>query len=202
MTGQVLVLNRLWQPIHICDVRRAFALLFLGHAQVVRSDEESNYYTHDFDSWMEESKGYRGQDVIRTVSHCFRVPSIIVLNLFDRLPKQEVKFTRQNVFERDSYTCQYCGNHFEPRQLNIDHVIPRDKGGKTTWENVVCSCISCNSRKANYLPAEANMFPIREPKAPRWRPLFGGASGKKAGRVDESWRHFIEPSPTKVSVSR
>ena len=97
----------------------------------------------------------------------FLVPEIIVLSMYDRLPKNEVKFTRHNVFVRDRLTCQYCGQSFEPRELNLDHVVPRDKGGNTIWENVVTSCIRCNSRKANKLPHEARMFPLnlRAPRA-------------------------------------
>ena len=201
--GQVLVLNRLWQPVHICCVHRAFTLLFLDHAQVVSTDDEPNYSTHDFESWLVESEKYNGDHIVRTVSHKIRVPAIIVLNQYDRLPKQDIKFTRRNVFERDRFTCQYCGKRFEPKELNIDHVIPRDKGGPTNWENVVCSCINCNSRKANHLPAQVNMFPLRKPQPPKWRPLFGGSRSANHSRImDESWRHFLEPCSSKVSVSR
>ena len=87
-------------------------------------------------------------EMVHTISWKIRVPRVIVLMLFDRLPKKEVKFTRHNVFERDNNTCQYCGKVFDRSDLNLDHVHPRDKGGLTTWENVVCSCIPCNTRKA------------------------------------------------------
>jgi len=201
VNSQVLVLNRLWQPVHICCARRAFSLLFLEHAEVVHTDAGSNFYTHDIESWMLLSKNAGEKELVRTVSHQFLVPAIIVLKVFDRLPKQDIKFTRQNVFERDRYTCQYCSTRFEAKELNIDHVIPRDKGGKSSWENVVCSCIKCNSRKANHLPSQVNMFPIREPRAPKWRPLFGTGPNRPARMAHESWRHFIDPSPSQVLVS-
>ncbi len=198
LNTQVLVLNRLWQPVNICSARRAIVLLCLGHAQVVNADNENNFSIHDIDSWTDASDCYTGEDVVHSISFYLRIPRVIVLSIFDRLPKKEVKFTRQNVFERDHYTCQYCNKRYDTKELNIDHVRPRDKGGKTTWENVVCSCIRCNSRKGNKHPQEVNMFPMKEPRAPRWRPFFMTAR-ESAGH--ESWRHFLDLDHATVSVS-
>ncbi|MEM6911378.1 MAG: HNH endonuclease [Verrucomicrobiota bacterium] len=198
LNSSVLVLNRLWQPVNTCTARRAFVLLLLGHAQVVRVDQENNFYTHDCDSWLEFSeKGGLGGPVISSPRADYAVPEIIVLSFFDRLPRKEVKFTRQNIFQRDEYKCQYCGQQFDAKQLNLDHVHPRDKGGKTTWENLVTSCVPCNTRKANKLPAEAQMFPINKPKAPKSRPFAGTLSSAEPAL---SWRHFIELTPEKVDV--
>jgi len=200
---QVLVLNRLWQPVNTCSARRAFTLLFLDHAHVVDAGENNDFFTHDVQSWIAHSSmvdGGNGGELIRSVSCSFLVPKIIVLQNFDRLPKKEIKFTRENVFQRDRYTCQYCAVTFEPKELNLDHVIPRDKGGKTTWENVVCSCIICNTKKANKLPAEANMFPRQKPAAPKWRPFLTGNRNAKQ-HYDESWRHFIEPDRSGVELT-
>lgn len=194
----VLVLNRLWQPIHTCSVRRALRLVCLGHAQIVQTDGESCYETHDLISWAEHSAGHLAEELIRTVCHAFRVPKIIVLAIYDRLPRKEVKFTRHNVFLRDKFTCQYCGSSLVERELNLDHVIPRDKGGKTTWENIVTSCIRCNTRKANKLAHEVKMRLLRKPGTPRWRPLFGMPSETLA---DESWMQFLQPDREKVRVS-
>lgn len=199
---QVLVLNRLWQPVNMCSARRAFSLLFVGHAQVVHTDPDRLFETHDASSWLMESLHHEGPDVVHTISHRFRIPAIIVVPRYDRLPRQEVKFSRQNVFQRDGHTCQYCGISHEPRGLNLDHVIPRHKGGKTTWENVVCSCIRCNTRKANKLPSEANMFPLKEPRPPRWRPFASLANSEISRAFHESWRHFLEPNPAQVMMSR
>jgi len=109
--------------------------------------------------------------------------------MFDRMPKKEVKFTRHNVFERDRNTCQYCGKIFDRKDLNLDHVWPRDKGGRTTWENVVCSCIKCNTRKGNRTPESVGMKLIRKPKRPKWRAFvhFSFTTG-----AHESWKHFID----------
>jgi 5-methylcytosine-specific restriction endonuclease McrA len=207
MTGDldipVLVLNRLWQPVNICSARRAVTLLFLGHAQVVHIDEEQNFLTHDVESWSQVVEGVSELQVLRSISLAIRVPTVIVLSSFDRLPRQEVKFTRQNVFERDGYTCQYCSKTLEVARLNLDHVIPREKGGRTTWENVVCSCITCNTRKANKLPADVNMFPAREPRKPRWRPFLSSAiAGNGGPRIHhESWHHFLQSNAETVEVS-
>ena len=119
---------------------------------------------------------FRPTRPITSLSRRFRgrsaYPRVIVLLFFDRLPKKEVKFTRHNVFERDKNTCQYCGTIFDRNDLNLDHVVPRDRGGTTTWENVVCSCIPCNTRKGNRLPQEAQMSLIRKPKRPEMAAVF------------------------------
>lgn len=196
----VLVLNRLWQPVHTCSVKRALKLLCLGQAQVVQTDGEARYQTHDMGSWAEyseEAKPSAAAELIHSVKVAFRVPKIIVLALYDRIPRKEVKFTRQNVFLRDKYTCQYCAEIFPEHQLNLDHVLPRDKGGKTTWKNIVTSCIPCNTRKANRLPREVGMRLLAEPRTPRWRPLFG--LQKQAS--ERAWQEFISPDRKKVSIA-
>jgi len=201
LDSQVLVLNRLWQPVNTCTARRAVTLVFLGHAHIVHCDEENNYSTHDASSWLsvaQQDHRQKAKPCLRSARHEFVVPEIIVLSMYDRLPKTEVKFTRQNVFLRDRHTCQYCDRTFDPRDLNLDHVIPRDKGGRTTWDNVVASCIRCNSRKANKLPHEARMFPRTQPKAPRWRPFH---SSVRHNAPRSSWRDFIEVSDGIVEIS-
>ena len=185
----VLVLNRLWQAVNTCSVRRAFTLLYQGHAQVVSTDGANNYLTHDFTSWRDFSQANPEPEMVRTISVSIRIPRIIVLLLFERLPKKEVKFTRHNVFERDRNTCQYCGKVFERQELNLDHVLPRDRGGQTTWENIVCSCIPCNTRKGNRLPHEAGLQLIRKPKRPKWRPFVNISFSR---RHHDSWKHFLD----------
>ena len=186
---QVLVLNRLWQAINVCTVRRAFTLLCQGHAQVVNADGQNNFFTHDFDSWRDLSVREPEPEMVHTISMKIRIPRVIVLLLFDRMPKKEVKFTRHNIFERDKNTCQYCGKVFDRRDLNLDHVIPRDKGGATTWENIVCSCIACNTKKGNRLPYQVQMHLIKKPVRPKWRPFVHITFDSQ---VHDSWRHFID----------
>jgi 5-methylcytosine-specific restriction endonuclease McrA len=189
---QVLVLNRLWQAVNLCSVRRALALLFEGHAQVVANTDSGEFKTYDFQQWRDFSTrnpSESNDDVVRTVALRIRVPRVILLLFFDRLPRKEVKFTRHNIFERDRNTCQYCGRIFDRRDLNLDHVIPRDRGGPTTWENIVCSCIPCNTRKANKTPAEAGMRLVRKPKRPKWRPFVQVSFGAP---MHDSWKHFLD----------
>ncbi len=186
---QVLVLNRLWQAINVCSVRRAFTLLCAGHAQVVHASATNNFLTHDFASWRDLSDREPHDEMVHTIAFRIRIPRVIVLMLFDRMPRKEVKFTRHNIFERDKNTCQYCRKHLDRKDLNLDHVIPRDKGGLTTWENIVCSCIPCNTRKGNRLPHEVQMKLIRKPERPKWRPFVHITFDST---VHESWRHFID----------
>ena len=198
LENPVLVLNRLWQAVSICSARRAFNLLYQGHAQVVYADAAENFLTHDYESWRDFSARSPEPEMIHGISIKIRVPRIIVLLFFDRLPKKEVKFTRHNIFERDGNTCQYCGRLFDRKDLNLDHVLPRDKGGAMSWENIVCSCIRCNTRKGNRLPHEAGMALIRKPKRPKWRPLIHLTFG---GPHDESWRHFVDLAYWNVELS-
>ena len=185
----VLVLNRLWQAVNVCSVRRALTLLYQDHANVVWRDEEANYLTHDFPSWYDFSQRQPGDEIIHAVRFNIRVPTVVVLRLFDRLPSKEVKFTRQNIYERDNHTCQYCARSLDRQELNLDHVMPRQRGGDTSWENVVCSCIPCNTRKGNRLPHEAKMQLLMEPKRPRWRPFIHLTY---SSAVHDSWRHFVD----------
>ena len=151
---------------------------------------DGSFRTYSFSEWRDVSEQEESpEEVVHTISFRIRVPRVILLFAFDRLPKKEVKFTRHNIFERDRNTCQYCGRQFDRKDLNLDHVIPRDRGGPTTWENIVCSCIDCNTCKANRTPPEAGMHLIRKPKRPKWRPFvqvnFGIAQ-------HDSWKHFLD----------
>lgn len=180
----VLVLNRLYQPVNITTVRRAFALLYQGTAKAI--DEQ--FQTFDFESWSELSAEVHGKDAIRTVSTTLKVPRVIVLQVFDRFPRMHVRFSRQNIFLRDQSTCQYCNRRFPRAELNLDHVIPRARGGRTTWENVVCSCIKCNLTKGSRTPEEAGMRLARPPARPRWSPFEQGRDGV---RPRAEWRPFL-----------
>jgi 5-methylcytosine-specific restriction endonuclease McrA len=188
LNQHVLVLNRLWQAVNVCSARRALTLLFEGHAQVVFSDGEGVFQTFSFSQWRDFSAQEPHPETIATVSFKIRVPRVILLVMFDRMPKKEVKFTRHNIFERDRNTCQYCGEIFERKDLNLDHVVPRDHGGPTSWENIVCSCISCNTKKANRTPLEAGMHLVRKPKRPKWRPFVQVSVGIQ----HDSWKHFLD----------
>lgn len=183
LDGSVLVLNRLYQPVNITTVRRAFALLYQGTAKAI----DREFQTFDFESWAALSAEVNEPDVIRTVAQTIRIPRVIILQVFERFPRLHVRFSRQNIYLRDKLTCQYCGNRFARADLNLDHVIPRSRGGRTTWENVVCSCVTCNLKKGSRMPEEAGMRLLREPSRPRWSPFERGR-----GTVDyEDWRPFL-----------
>ena len=184
----VLVLNRLWQAVNVCSAERALTLLFTGHAQVVY-EGAGGFQTFSFREWCDFSEPGGEEAAARSIHIRIPIPRVILLLFFDRLPNKEVKFTRQNVFERDKNTCQYCQRRFDRKDLNIDHVVPRQHGGLTTWTNVVCSCIECNRRKANRTPEQANMLLRRKPKKPRWRPFL---DIQFSTSHHHSWRHFLD----------
>ena len=191
LTEPVLVLNRLWQAVNVIAAKRAFSLLASGHASVVYEENE-DFQIFDMMDWVDFSQCNQpvsDMEIVRTVRYSVRVPKIILLSIFDKVPKKELKLTRKNVFERDKYQCQYCGKRLASEELNLDHVIPRHYGGKTTWENIVCSCVKCNSRKANRLPHEASMHLTRKPSKPQWRPVISIAA---RGRKHDEWKHFID----------
>lgn len=167
LDSSVLVLNRSFAPVQITTLRRAFTLLYAGAARAI--DEELRLF--DFPSWAALAAD-REHETIGTASRRIRVPRVIVLQLFDRLPRTRVRFSRANIYARDASTCQYCCRSLPRSELNLDHVVPRSRGGVTSWENVVCSCIPCNLRKANRTPDEAGMRLKKRPVRPRWTAAF------------------------------
>ncbi len=188
---QTLVLNRLWQAVNVVGVERAFSLLALEHAQVIYA-EDGSFRLFDGAGWFAFSKDFEtapGSRVIRTVSQQVVVPTVLILRGYDRMLMQEMKFNRQNLLERDDFRCQYCGKNLPVKELNMDHVVPRDRGGGTSWENVVTSCIKCNSKKGNRSPKEAGMRLLKEPKRPPRRPFMSSLYGKP---MEETWTHFIQ----------
>jgi 5-methylcytosine-specific restriction endonuclease McrA len=187
----VLVLNRLWQAVNIIGARRAFGLLVRGHAQVVHhaADDFKVFSMMDWIDFSRHNPPLSAVETVHTVRHTIRLPRVILLIFFDKLPCKELKLTRNNVFERDKNQCQYCGRHFTREELNLDHVIPRHYGGRTTWENIVCSCVKCNTRKANRLPHEAGVRLIRKPVRPKWRPVISLVLGT---RHRELWKDFLD----------
>ena len=165
LNTKVLVLNRSYLPIHITVVRRALSLLYQGIARAV----DDQYRTFDFDSWADL---VAEEDRIGLVDRAIRVPRVILLQGYDRVPRRYVRFSRFNIYARDQNRCQYCGRQFPRTDLNLDHVVPRSKGGTSVWENVVCSCHRCNRLKGGRTPTEAGMRLIRSPRRPEWTPFM------------------------------
>lgn len=183
LNSAVLVLNRHYQPVHVTNVKRAISLLYQGVARAI--DEQ--YRLYDFADWAALSAANE-EDAIKGVSRSIRMPRVVVLTMFEKLPRVRVRFSRLNIYARDEDTCQYCGRKRKRADLNLDHVVPRSQGGRTCWENVVCSCIECNLRKGGRTPAQAGIKLLREPVRPKWTPLFRGAPMKGAHRA---WLPFL-----------
>ncbi|MBY0587806.1 HNH endonuclease [bacterium] len=194
LDASVLVLNRLYMAIHVISVKRAFTLLCKELAEVVHIDDEGVWNSYNFDSWRDVS-ALKSQfkepysDWIRTVSLEIEVPRIIRLHRYDRIPKQPVKFNRRNIFARDENRCQYCSKKFPTSELTLDHVLPRSQGGQTTWENIVCACVSCNVRKGGRTPEQAHVRLIRKPVRPKTSPALHVKLGH---RKYHSWKTFLD----------
>jgi 5-methylcytosine-specific restriction endonuclease McrA len=183
LNSSVLVLNRSYLPIHVTSVRRAFLLVYQGVARVVNSDHR----TFDFEEWC-TVRVVNGNDRLGTSRGWLAVPRVIVLTVFDRVPRRHVRFSRSNVLTRDGFTCQYCGVRPQRCELNLDHVVPRSHGGRSTWENVVASCLDCNRRKGGRTPEQAGLRLRRRPARPRWTPL---ASLPLPGARHEDWHPYL-----------
>jgi len=189
----VLVLNKHYMAIRIVGARRAFSLLFRELAEVV-SLEADRYSNYDFQSWCEVSQLRRhfepdGHDWVSTVNFYIAVPRIIRLLFYDRLPRNEVKFNRRNIFARDKNKCQYCGKRYPTSELSLDHIIPRSIGGKSVWENIVCSCTQCNVKKGGKTPKQANLTLIQKPVKPKRNPLVHVHLGHQRYH---SWKQFLD----------
>ena len=183
LSSHVLVLNHSYIPINITTVRRAFVLLYQGLARAV----DHQFETFDFQTWSELSVASH-QESLGVIGRLIRVPRVILLQAYDRVPTRHVRFSRHNIYLRDGNTCQYCGKRHSRSNLNLDHVIPRSQGGKTMWENVVTSCIPCNRRKGGNLLKEVRMKLIRQPIRPRWTPFMD--MSLREVRYNE-WRPFF-----------
>ncbi|HCF59958.1 MAG TPA: HNH endonuclease [Myxococcales bacterium] len=183
LNSSVLVLNRLYQPVHVTSAKRAFTLLYQGVARAI--DQE--FHLFDFASWAELS-AEMCRDSIGLVGRRIRVPRVIVLVAYEKLPRTHVRLSRLNIYARDGNTCQYCGRRLPRTELNLDHVVPRSQGGSTSWENVVCSCVPCNLRKGGRTPLQAGMRLRKAPVRPRWTPLLRVQPGRSTYR---EWLPFL-----------
>ena len=183
LSQPALVLNRSWAAITTVTVRQALKLLFTGSARAVHTD---SYEVHEFSSWADLAVR-PDEPAIRTVHLHIKVPEVIVLTRYNGVPKQSVVFTRRNLYKRDRNTCQYCGRRPGTAELSIDHVLPRSRGGLSSWDNCVLACMRCNRRKGSRLPAEAGLKLLKRPLAPRWSPTLE----IPIGRVRQSWERFV-----------
>lgn len=181
----VLVLNKLWSFVAVTTGRDAVTKLYCDQARVVDSD---SYVTYKWEDWIKRVPR-EGEPVIRGVSVLVAVPEVIVLTRFDRLPQVGITFSKYHVFKRDKYVCQYCGVQIPRVEVTLDHIIPRAKGGETSWTNCVTCCTECNALKADRTPAEANMTLRGKPGRPSWNPRQVLSSRRD---LKESWTKFAE----------
>ncbi len=193
LNAHVLVLNKHYMAIRVVNVKRAFSLLCRELAEVVAT-EDGSYAGYNFDSWRQVSEARLrfapdGYEWVRTVRFQIAVPRVIRLLFYDRLPRQDVKFNRRNIFARDGNRCQYCGKRFPTSELSLDHVLPRSQGGVSSWENVVCSCLACNIRKGGRTPHEAGLKLVRAPVRPKRSPMLTLRLGQEKYA---SWKQFLD----------
>jgi 5-methylcytosine-specific restriction endonuclease McrA len=188
LDGRTLVLNRSWTAISTTSVRNAVGLVFRDVARVVCPE---TFTPHDFESWATLSNAREdvpeGAEYIQAVSMKVRVPEVVVLRRYGGFPRRGVAFSRRNLYRRDDFTCQYCGAQPGTELLSIDHVIPRSRGGTSTWENCVLACLDCNKRKASRTLEEAG---LRLKRAPA-RPPGGAEFEVSLGTRRRSWERFI-----------
>lgn len=196
LNSSVLVLNRHFQPVHVTTARRAFVMLYAGVARAL--DEQFELY--DFESWAALSAEGNERNVVRTVDRTIRIPRVILLQFYERLPRSRVRFSRQNIYARDQNTCQYCGKRFSRSELNLDHIVPRRLGGRTTWENVVCCCLPCNLRKGGRTPEQASMKLTRRPSRPKWTPIMRAADGRVRYREWLPFLRFVDAAYWNVEL--
>jgi 5-methylcytosine-specific restriction endonuclease McrA len=183
LSQPTLVLNESWFAIHTVPVKHAMRLMFTGAAKAIQPE---TYELHGFETWAELAVP-QGEPCIKTVALRIKVPEVIVLTRYNGRPNPAAVFSRRNLFRRDHNTCQYCGSKPGTAELSIDHVVPRSRGGKSSWENCVLACMECNRRKRDRTPDEAGLRLHRHPGKPRWSPIVD----IPIARVRQSWQRFV-----------
>ena len=187
-----LVLNRNWQPVNVATVGRALLMLWNESARVV---DPHDYQMYDWADWSRLAP-QDDEPFIQAVRVRVRVPEVVALAMYDRLPSAAVSFSRRNIFKRDHYTCQYCGVQPGGDELTIDHVVPRAQGGVSSWTNCVLACVACNKRKADRTPAQAGFRLRKPPVRPAWKPLYAAPSMRIAG-----WDKFVSEAYWNVTLA-
>jgi len=163
---EVLVLNSDYEPLNICNIRRAMNLVFMGKVDILHEDSV----------------------VLHTVSRAYRSPSVVRLRSHVKRPRPELRLSRRSILARDNYTCQYCGHM--GHDLTVDHVVPRRLRGPTTWDNLVCCCKRCNTRKGDKTLAQAGLTLRQQPRKPQYVP-FISLTKLITGARNEVWRDYL-----------
>lgn len=193
LSRPTLVLNRNWQPVGVASVARSLTLVAAERARIV---DPNDFQQHTWQDWSQLIPP-DGEPFVQAVRFRLRIPEIIALTDYDRVPTSIVTFSRRNLFKRDRLMCQYCGVRPGTEELTIDHVLPKSRGGASTWENCVLACIDCNGRKANRTPEEARMPLLKTPVRPKWAPLFARHDTRIA-----SWSKFVSEAYWSIELDR
>ncbi len=164
---QVLLLNASFEPLNVINWKRAVKLVFLEKVEVLQESDR----------------------IVHAVSDSLKVPAVIRLFRYVGFRRRDIKFSRQNIYFRDKFRCQYCGEKLRPKELTCDHVIPRSRGGKTTWTNIVTCCIPCNRKKGGRTPREAGLRMMWKPSRPSW--LLGFHMRFRSHQPPASWREYL-----------
>ncbi len=183
LRSPVLVLNRSYQPVRITDAQQGFSMLFLGRARAL----DQAYEPYDFTAWAARAPR-PGDEAIGTPRGAICIPRVLLLHDYNRVPRAPLRLSRRHVYMRDEHTCQYCGGRPGVKELNLDHVVPRSRGGRSTWENLVTSCRTCNLRKGWSTPEECGMRLRKAPVRPSWSMALSLAAQRR--RFAE-WEPFL-----------
>jgi len=183
LNDPVLVLNRFWQVTTFLPVQTAIVTAMRDMASVL---DPETYELLSFDKWVTYEP--KDHDWIKTASGQIAAPQVVVLKRYGERPPRKLTFTRPNLYRRDEYTCQYCGEPLPASELTVDHVLPRSRGGKNGWENCVAACEDCNGRKADKLPQEVGMRLKKPPAKPAWTPKL---LVPRTAKPRPSWAPFL-----------
>jgi 5-methylcytosine-specific restriction endonuclease McrA len=184
LRSPVLVLNRSYAPVRITDAKQGFSMLYLGRARAL----DARYEPYDFEAWAQRTPNEH-DEAIGTPSGAICIPRVLLLLGYNRVPRAPLRLSRRHVYMRDDFACQYCGGSPGVKDLNLDHVLPRSRGGRSTWENLVTSCRSCNLRKGWSTPEECGMRLLKTPVRPSWSMALSLAAQRR--RFVE-WEPFLD----------
>jgi hypothetical protein len=177
-----LCLNSNWQPTVFLPIGTVISTLLRDMAAVIHP---VTFEPLSFEEWMEKAPA--DSRMIKTSSRPVPAPDVVVFKKYGARPPMKVGFNRQNLFRRDQHSCQYCGVKLPDPKLQVEHVVPKSRGGSTTWDNCVAACKSCNAHKADRLPREAGMKLRKKPATPSWKPGLRIPQGL----VRSAWEPFL-----------
>ncbi len=163
LKNYVLVLNQNYEPISVCDVKRAVVLTYLGKAEIIEKDSSS----------------------VRSISLSIPLPLVVRILVYISVPGKRIILSRKNIIKRDRNKCQYCG--VKDTAMTVDHIIPKNMGGEDTWENLICACVNCNNKKGNRTLEQANFILLNKPKKPNHITFIRNFVGIR----NEKWKPYL-----------